>query len=141
VTGRIFDVSKHEWDALTNIERAFFINSYEIDILPGVFGDLSDAEKDLPLPELAAILMSLIGQGWIGMHRYIPWTAPDGREGTQPGDLITDDALSELLADPRSWDYATYPGTWVGAPTLVTTETGLTICRLSPSEIEEQNRR
>jgi hypothetical protein len=133
-------MSREQWDALTNIERAFFVNAYEFDILPGVFGYLTEQEKDLPLPELAAVLMSLINEGWMGLHRYILWATPDGRLSNEIGDPITGDPLTDLLADPGSWDYRAHPGNWAGAPTLVTTAAGLKICRVSPEEPEKQHR-
>nr|WP_240798366.1 hypothetical protein [Streptomyces sp. S501] len=35
-------MSEREWQALTKSEEAFMVNSYEIDILAGVWGDLPD---------------------------------------------------------------------------------------------------
>ncbi|GAA2357663.1 hypothetical protein Cme02nite_51480 [Catellatospora methionotrophica] len=52
-------VTEREWDTLTAIERAFLVNAMEMDILPGVFGDLTEAEQTLPLHDLADVLLSI----------------------------------------------------------------------------------
>jgi len=129
-------VTAYEWDALTHVEQAFFINGIEHDILPGVFGDLTEAEQDLPLPDLTAILTSLVDRGWIEVRRYARWIADDGREGLTPGDVVRDQDLIQLLADPASWEYPDDPS-WIGAPTLECTETGLRFVRSSPEESDE----
>ncbi|MFE2095222.1 hypothetical protein [Streptomyces sp. NPDC059460] len=41
-------MSEHEWQALTKSEEVFMVNSYEIDILAGVWGDLDDADQSRP---------------------------------------------------------------------------------------------
>jgi hypothetical protein len=129
-------VAEYDWDSLTHIEQAFFINGIEFDILPGVFGDLTEAEQDLPLPELAAVLTSLIDRGWIEVHRYERWIADDGREGLTAGDVVRGRDLVRLLGDPASWEYPDDPS-WIGAPTLLCTETGVRFVRRSPAELDE----
>ncbi|MFD9541172.1 hypothetical protein [Streptomyces sp. NPDC060022] len=58
-------MSKQEWDTLTKSEEAFMVNSYEIDIMAGVWGDLDEADQSRPVNELAGILLALIDRGWI----------------------------------------------------------------------------
>ncbi|RWZ69017.1 hypothetical protein EQK42_32735, partial [Streptomyces albidoflavus] len=58
-------MSKQERDALTKPEEAFMVNSYEIDILAGVWGDLDEADQSRPVNELAGVLLALIDRGWI----------------------------------------------------------------------------
>lgn len=77
-------VSKQEWDALTKSEEAFMVNSYEIDILPGVWGDLDEPDQSRPVNELAGILLALIDRGWIEVRRLAPWTSPPGRTASSP---------------------------------------------------------
>ncbi|MFD3330265.1 hypothetical protein [Streptomyces sp. NPDC058701] len=36
-------MSKHDWEAWTTAEEALMVNSYESDILPGVWGDLDES--------------------------------------------------------------------------------------------------
>jgi hypothetical protein len=129
-------VAEYDWDSLTHIEQAFFINGIEFDILPGVFGDLTEAEQDLPLPELAAVLTSLIDRGWIEVHRYERWIADDGREGLTAGDVVRGQDLARLLSDPASWEYPDDPS-WIDAPMLLCTATGVRFARRSPAELDE----
>jgi hypothetical protein len=132
-------VSRQDWDALSHVEQCFFINATEMDILPGVLGDLEAAERQLPFEELATILLSLIDRGWIEARRYARWIAPDGLEGLAPGDVVPRSELPEVLADPASWEYPDNPS-WLGALTLVRTEAGLVISRLSPEEVKARDR-
>lgn len=127
-------VSLREWERLTHIERAFFINSFEMDLLPGVFGDLDPAQPEPSLSELASVLLKLVDDGWMEMRRYVRRVADDGREGFAHGDPVPRDQLSVLLADPSSWAYPDDPS-WIGALTLVETEAGRTISRMSADEI------
>ncbi|MFJ2095480.1 hypothetical protein ACIOEW_40675 [Streptomyces sp. NPDC087901] len=73
-------MSKQGWDTLTKSEEAFVVNSYEIDILPGVWGDLDEAR---PVNELAGTLPALIDRGWIEVRRFVPWISPSGQNGFQ----------------------------------------------------------
>jgi hypothetical protein len=127
-------VSQDEWDALPQAEKAFMVNGFEIDILPGVWGDLPESLQAVPLSEVAAILLSLVDRGWIEVHRVAPWTAPDGRMGFQPGDLVPRDQLPAVLADPREWEYPE-DSSWVGALTLEETEAGRKVSHRSPEEM------
>ncbi|MGC4750441.1 hypothetical protein ACLQ28_32955 [Micromonospora sp. DT201] len=127
-------MSLREWQRLTHIERAFFINSFEMDLLPGVFGDLDPAQPEPSLSELASVLLNLVDCGWMEMRRYVRRVANDGREGLAHGDPVPGDQLPMLLADPASWEYPDDPS-WIGALTLVVTEAGRTISRMSADEI------
>ncbi|MFD4246841.1 hypothetical protein ACFWP3_35420 [Streptomyces sp. NPDC058525] len=129
-------VSKQEWEALTESERAFLINSYEIDILPGVWGDLDEAGHSSPVGELAQVLLGLVDRGWIEVRRVAPWTSPAGQEGFQPGELVPRDRLPALLCDAANWEYPE-DGDWIGALTLVETAEGRKITRMSPEELTE----
>lgn len=128
-------MSQRDWDKLTATERAFMINAFEIDILPGVWADLEPQVQDAPLAEVAAVLLSLVDHGWIEVRRIVPWTAPDGRVGCQPGGLVSRADLVDVLADPRSWEYPDDPSSWIGCLTLVETDAGRKITRKSPEEI------
>ncbi|MGW2272586.1 hypothetical protein [Streptomyces yangpuensis] len=128
-------MSEHEWQALTKSEKAFMVNSYEIDILAGVWGDLDDADQPRPVKELAQILFTLIDRGWIEVRRVAPWTSPSGEEGFQPGELVPRDQLPAILQDASSWEYP--DDSWIGAVTLVETEAGKKITRRSPEEMDE----
>ncbi|WP_327122045.1 hypothetical protein OG206_31845 [Streptomyces sp. NBC_01341] len=129
-------MSKQEWDTLTKSEEAFMVNSYEIDILPGVWGDLDEADQSRPVNELARILLDLIDRGWIEVRRLAPWTSPAGKNGFQPGELVPRDQLPAILEDAANWEYPE-DGNWIGALTLVETEAGKKITRLSPEEMAE----
>jgi hypothetical protein len=123
-----------EWQRLTHIERAFFINAFEMDLLPGVFGDLDPAQPAPSLSELACALLKLVDNGWMEMRRYVRRVADDGREGLAHGDPVPRDQLPVVLADPASWEYPD-DSSWIGALTLVETEAGRTISRMSADEI------
>ncbi|MEU9464020.1 hypothetical protein ACUN29_00585 [Streptomyces sp. WC2508] len=129
-------MSKQEWDTLTKSEEAFMVNSYEIDILPGVWGDLDEADQSRPVNELAGILLALIDRGWAEVRRLAPWTSPAGENGFQPGELVPRDQLPAILEDAANWEYPE-DGNWIGALTLVETEAGKKITRLSPEEMAE----
>ncbi|WP_331725763.1 hypothetical protein OG264_38650 (plasmid) [Streptomyces xanthophaeus] len=129
-------MSKQKWEALTESERAFLINSYEIDILPGVWGDLEEADQSSPVSELAQVLLGLVDRGWIEVCRVAPWTSPAGQEGFQPGELVPRDQLQALLCDAANWEYPE-DGNWTGALTLVETAEGQKITRMSPWEMAE----
>ncbi|WP_406016169.1 hypothetical protein OG520_37980 [Streptomyces sp. NBC_00984] len=129
-------MSKQEWDTLTKSEKAFMVNSYEIDILAGVWGDLDEADQPRPVNELAGILLALIDRGWIEVRRLAPWTSPAGESGFQPGELVPHDQLPAILDDAANWEYPE-DGNWIGALTLVETEAGKKITRLSPEEMAE----
>lgn len=106
------------------------VNSCEIDILAGVWGDLSEADRSLPLAELAGVLLSLIDRGWIEARRIASWTSPSGEKGFQLGELVPRDQLPGVLQDADSWEYP--DGDWIGALTLIETEAGKKITRGSP---------
>jgi hypothetical protein len=127
-------VGKQEWDTLTKSEEAFMVNSYEIDILPGVWGDLDEADQSRAVNELAGTLLALIDRGWIEVRRLTPWTSSSGENGFQPGQLVPRDQLPVVLEDPANWEYPE-DGNWSGALTLVETEAGKKITRLSPQEM------
>ncbi|MYX01025.1 MULTISPECIES: hypothetical protein [unclassified Streptomyces] len=129
-------MSEHEWQALTRSEEAFVVNSYEIDILAGVWGDLDDADQSRPVKELAGTLLTLIDRGWIEVRRVAPWTSPSGEQGFQPGGLVPRDELPAVLEDAANWEYPD-DGNWIGAVTLVETEAGKEISRRSPGEMAE----
>ncbi|WP_330245034.1 hypothetical protein OHA33_17335 [Streptomyces sp. NBC_00562] len=129
-------MSEHEWQALTKSEKAFMVNSFEIDILAGVWGDLDDPDQSRPINELAGILLALIDRGWIEVRRVAPWTSPTGENGFQPGELVPRDQLSAVLEDAANWEYPD-DGSWIGALTLVETEAGKKITRRSPEEMAE----
>ncbi|MBT2389760.1 hypothetical protein J7E87_10015 [Streptomyces sp. ISL-1] len=99
------------------------INAIEIDILPGVRSDLAEPLASTPATDLAAILLSLIDRGWIEVCRVIPWVAPDGTLGEQPGPPIPQQDLPAVLADAENWEYPV-DGVWLGCLTLVLTEAG-----------------
>jgi hypothetical protein len=111
----------------------------EIDILPGVRGDLDEAERQLPFDELARILLSLVDRGWIEVRRYKRWISEEGLAGLEPGDVVPRPELPQILADPTSWEYPDDTG-WIGALTLVRTEAGLVVSQLSPEEIEARDK-
>ncbi|WP_327122479.1 hypothetical protein [Streptomyces sp. NBC_01727] len=129
-------MSEHEWQALTKPEKAFMVNSYEIDILPGAWADLDDADRSRPINELAGILLALIDRGWIEVRRVVPWTSPSGENGFQPGELVPRDQLPAVLEDAANWEYPD-DGNWIGALTLVETGAGKKITRRSPEEMAE----
>ncbi|MER7333237.1 MULTISPECIES: hypothetical protein [unclassified Micromonospora] len=126
-------MSRRDWERLTNVERAFLINAFEMDLLAGVFGDLVANEQEMPLHELAQVLLSLIDRGWIEARRYDRWIAEDGREGLMPGEVVARQHLPRLLADPATWEYPE-DATWVGAITLVETEAGKKASRMPPED-------
>jgi hypothetical protein len=127
-------MSAQVWESLTNIERAFFVNAQEIEILPGVFGDLNDDEVKLPLTELAATLLSLIDRGWIDVCRYDERIGASGRLEMVPGRKIPTEELPALLADPGNWDYFR-DVSWNGKLKLLETDAGKKISRMSPDEM------
>ncbi|MDJ0385273.1 hypothetical protein [Streptomyces sp. G-G2] len=129
-------MSTYEWDALTTAEEAFMVSAYEIDILPGVWGDFDEADQSRPLDELAGILLALIDRGWIEARRVAAWTSPAGKDGFQPGELIPRDQLPALLNDATTWEYPD-DGDWIGACTLVETEAGKKVSHRSPEEMAE----
>lgn len=115
-------------DELSSEEHAFMINATEIDILPGVRGDLDEPLRSGPASDLTPILMPLVDRGWIEVCWVIPWTAPDGGAGSQPGHPIPKQDLPALLADAENWEYP-QSGEWLGCLTLVLTEAGRGILR------------
>ncbi|MFI6730471.1 hypothetical protein NRF20_44795 [Streptomyces sp. R-74717] len=129
-------MSKQEWDTLTKSEEAFLANSNEIDILPGVWGDLDEADQSRPVNELAGILLALIDRGRIEVRRLEPWTSPAGENGFQPGELVPRDQLPVIVDDAATWEYPE-DGNWIGALTLVATEAGKKVTRPSPEEMAE----
>jgi hypothetical protein len=132
-------MSQQDWDNLSHVEHAFFINAMEMDILPGVRGDLDEAEQQLPFDELARTLLSLVDRGWIEVRRYKRWISDEGLPGLEPGDMVPRSELPHVLADPASWEYPD-DTSWIGALTLVRTEAGLVISSLSPEEIEARDK-
>lgn len=104
------------------------INATEIDILPGVRGDLDEPLTSGGPSELAAILLPLVDKGWVEVCRLVPWIAPDGGRGFQPGPPFSRRDLPALLADADNWEYPD-DGDWLGRVTLVLTEEGRQIPR------------
>ncbi|MFD8428251.1 hypothetical protein ACFV1R_11690 [Streptomyces coelicoflavus] len=115
-------------DLLSSAERAFMINAAEIDILPGVRGDLDEPLVSGPSSALVPILLSLVERGWIEVCRLVPWSAPDGTLGEQPGPPVPEQDLAAVLADAEKWEYPR-SGTWLGCLTLTLTEAGRRIVR------------
>ncbi|MEU6976857.1 hypothetical protein [Streptomyces sp. NPDC046371] len=115
-------------DRLSSAERAFMINATEIDILPGVWGDLDEPLVSGPASALVSILLPLVDRGWIEVCRVVPWTAPDGSLGQQPGLPIPKQDLPAVLANAESWEYP-QSGEWLGCLTLTLTEAGQSIPR------------
>ncbi|MCM0678534.1 hypothetical protein NCC78_28245 [Micromonospora phytophila] len=131
-------MSRQDWDNLSHVEQCFLINAMEMDILPGVRGDLDEAERRLPFDELADILLSLVDRGWIEVRRYERWISEEGLEGLAPGEVVPRPELSQVLADPANWEYPD-DVSWIGALTLVCTEVGLAVSRLSLDEVAERD--
>ncbi|MFE1853449.1 hypothetical protein ACFYYI_36230 [Streptomyces sp. NPDC002387] len=115
-------------DELSSAERAFMINASEIDILPGVRGDLDESLVSGGPSGLTAILLPLVDKGLIEVCRLVPWTAPDGAQGLQPGPSVPRQELPALLTDAENWEYPG-DGEWLGRLTLVLTESGRRIPR------------
>jgi hypothetical protein len=115
-------------DQLSSAERAFMINATESDILPGVWGDLDEPLVSGPASALIPIRLPLVGRGWIEVCRLVPWTAPDGTLGEQPGLPIPKQLLPAVLANAENWEYPR-SGTWLGCLTLTLTEAGQRIPR------------
>ncbi len=103
-------------------------NAAEIDILPGVRGDLDEPLVSGPFSALGPILLPLVDRGWIEVYRLVPWTAPDGTCGEQPGPPIPKQDLPAVLADAENWEYPR-SGTWLGCLTLTLTEAGRRVSR------------
>ncbi|MEU0629791.1 hypothetical protein [Streptomyces sp. NPDC005989] len=57
-------------------------------------------------------------------------------EGFQPGELVPRDLLLAIPEDAATWEHPEV-GEWIGALTLVETEAGKRITRLSPEELAE----
>jgi hypothetical protein len=131
-------VSQQDWDGLSHVEQCLFVNAMEMDILPGVLGDLDAVERRLSFAELATVLLSLIDRGWIEVRRYARWISPEGLDGLEPGDVVPRSELPGVLADPASWEYPDDPS-WLGALTLVRTEAGLVVSRLSREEVRARD--
>jgi hypothetical protein len=126
-------VTYRDWDTLSHIEQCFLVNAFEHDILAGALSDLDEDEYDLPRSELATVVLNLIDRGWVEARPYIPWTAPDGREGLTIGDLIPREEVAAILAAPETWDYGANVS-WIGAVTLNLTDAGRRVWRGQPEE-------
>ncbi|WP_369214251.1 hypothetical protein [Streptomyces flavofungini] len=103
---------------LSDVEYAFVLNASEIDILPGVRGDLEEPLASAPAADLAPVLLALVDRGVVEVCRYIPWVAPDGTDGCRPGPPIAREDLPEVLAHAEEWDYPD-DFEWLGRLTLV----------------------
>lgn len=100
------------WDGLTEIEHDLMVCAME------AWGMLPYAcSSEVPIPELADAVLSLVDRGLVGVHRVEPWTAPDGSEGATYGARLDRDELPALLADPDTWDDPV-DGSWIGEVTL-----------------------
>jgi hypothetical protein len=119
-------VSHDPWEDLSHIEQCFLVNAFEFDILFGAVAALTDDEQDLPLSELAAILLGLIDRGWIEMCRYVPDRELAIRDALKPGDVIPRHDVPALLADPQTWEPHK---SFEGAPALILTEAGYQVWR------------
>ncbi|MEV4431855.1 hypothetical protein [Streptomyces sp. NPDC049585] len=110
-------MSQQEWDRLTASEQAFMVNTYESDVLAGVWGDLDEADQALPAghERVTGILLSLVDRGWVEVRR--------GAE------RIPRDRLASVLAEPAEWEYP--EDDWSSALTLVTTDAGRRITHRS----------
>ncbi|MFI9047708.1 hypothetical protein [Streptomyces sp. NPDC053427] len=104
----------------SDIEYAFVLNASELDILPGVRGDLAEPLASGPASDLVPILLTLVDRGVVEVCRYLPWTAPDGTAGYQPGPPISRRDLPAVLAAPEEWEYPD-DFEWLGRLTLVCT--------------------
>ncbi|MFI6938853.1 hypothetical protein ACIBI4_06250 [Streptomyces sp. NPDC050418] len=120
-------MSERAWDALSAAEQAFMVNSHEIDILPGVWGDLGEVDQSRPVAELAETLLALVDREWIEVRRIAPWTSPTGEQGLQAGELVPREQLRAVLEDAANWEYPAED--WIGAVTLVETEAGREVNR------------
>ncbi|WP_446218849.1 hypothetical protein [Micromonospora sp. IBHARD004] len=132
-------MSQQDWDNLSHVEQCFFINAMEMDILPGVRGDLDEAARRLPFDELARILLSLVDRGWIEVRKYERWISEEGLEGLTPGEVVPRPQLPQVLADSANWEYPD-DLSWIGALTLVRTDAGLVLSRLSADEVAERDK-
>lgn len=117
------DLGVNAPEDLSAAERAFMLNAFEIDILPGVRGDLDEPLASAPPGELVPILLPLIDRGWIDVCRVIPWTPPSGGAGFQPGPPLAREELLNALADADNWEYPE-SGDWIGCVTLTHTPKG-----------------
>ncbi|MGW0903361.1 hypothetical protein [Streptomyces sp. NPDC002853] len=63
----------------------------------------------------------MVDRGVVEVCRYIPWTAPDGTNGFQPGPPISREDLPVVLARAEEWDYPD-DFEWLGRLTLVLTD-------------------
>ncbi|WP_406100963.1 hypothetical protein OG698_01720 [Streptomyces sp. NBC_01003] len=106
---------------LSDVEYAFVLDASEIDILPGVRGDLEEPLASAPAADLAPMLLALVDRGMVEVCRYIPWTTPDGATGYQPGPAIPREDLADVLAAAEEWDYPD-DFEWLGRLTLTPTE-------------------
>jgi hypothetical protein len=55
---------------LSDVEYAFVLNANEIDILPGVRGDLDEPLASGPAADLAPVLLGLVDRGMVEVCRY-----------------------------------------------------------------------
>ncbi|RMB85070.1 hypothetical protein CTZ28_15770 [Streptomyces shenzhenensis] len=60
--------------------------------------------------------------GWTEVCRLIPWTAPDGRLGHQPGSPLAREELPGVLPEAAAGEYP--DGDWIGSLTLCLTQQG-----------------
>ncbi|WP_406349153.1 hypothetical protein OHA44_36330 [Streptomyces sp. NBC_00144] len=106
---------------ISDIEYAFVLNATEMDILPGVRGDLEEPLASGPAEDLVPFLLALVDRGVVEVCRYISWAPPEGGSGVQPGPPIPHDDLPDVLAAAEEW---TYPENfeWLGRLTLVRTD-------------------
>ncbi|MEX2981187.1 hypothetical protein [Streptomyces sp. C36] len=110
-------------EPLPAAESAFMLNAFEIDILPGVRGDLDEPLASAAPEELLRVLLPLVDRGWIEVCRVIPLAAPDGRRGIQAGAPLAREELPKVLADAANWEYPG-GGDWIGCLTLTLTHQG-----------------
>lgn len=106
---------------MSDVEYAFVLNASESDILPGVRGDLDELLASGPAADLAPVLLALVNRGIVEVCRYIPWIAPDGATGCQPGPPMPREDLPGALARAEEWDYPD-DFEWLGRLTLVIAE-------------------
>ncbi|WP_328380601.1 hypothetical protein OHB13_37975 (plasmid) [Streptomyces sp. NBC_00440] len=106
---------------MSDVEYAFVLNATEMDILPGVRGDLKEPLASGPAEDLVPFLLALVDRGMVEVCRYIPWTTPGGTAGYQPGPPISREDLPDVLAAAEEWEYPD-DFEWLGKLTLVQTE-------------------
>ena len=83
------------------------VNAREHDLLPGTLfdwrTDLDDEAKIPLLPELAQVLIRLVGQGFVEVRSLV--------RDRDDYDVVAGAELAQILADPAVWFYSDYSWT------------------------------